>query len=359
MPNYTARLAVIIASALLLLSTWQILTSPWLAWFGSAVSENHILLNTSKLNAAAVNKSLPTTLPISSSSISTRLRRLPTTITRKALAKTLRVLVVDRAPIQPLFIANWQPNNGAERLLAIGTLTRHEARIGIGPTTSTASAQLRTKTVAEVLPVYDLTITVPSFALRTLPSRAHDHWNNLLRDRLRLTGTNPDILGYISQFDTTKITLAGDTLAISTTGAVSALATTVEEWVQTAERIQRPQPHTFILPDGTRGVETIPGETREVFKRSTDNCRGPVSELTAVWICQWDQHVTISNRQELAQSQPPISEGWELSVTSAALAQSWCTADQPADLLTVLLCGATSISAEGADNTAAIVLTFE
>jgi len=359
MSVFVSRAGFILLLLVLLFATWQVFTSPWLVWYSLAHTKPIVLLNTSRLNTAGSTIQLAPPLVAQRTSTLSRLRLLPQTLTARSLQQTLHTITLGRAPVQPVLIAG-APARTLEaiddQIVAIATISAAEIRVGIGPTVAAASDQLRNRPTQSSTPVRQLNIVVPSFVLSTLPQAQYNGWNELLRQRLGLTRTTPDIIGYASQFDTTQFIINEGDIALSVTGAVDAFATTVEEWVQEDDRLQRPQEQSFTLPDGSIGVETVPGDIGEVLTPIRDGCRSPLRDSVSVWLCQSDQHATISNTEQLATTLPQDGSEWQISVSPKALEATFC--QQPQALTTTLLCQATSIRASGFNSHASIVVVL-
>ena len=261
--------------------------------------------------------------------------------------------------MQPVLIAGAPARTLAaidDQIVAIATISSSEVRVGIGPTVRAASNQLRIRPTLNSGPQEQLNIVVPSFVLSTLPQVQYSGWNDLLRQRLGLTRTTPDIIGYASQFDTTQFIISEDDIALSVTGAVDAFATTIEEWVQEDDRLARPQEQSFTLPDGSVGIETVPGDSAEVLTPIRDGCRSPLTDRISVWLCQSDQHATISNSKQLAKTLPQDGQEWQISLSPQVLEATFC--QQPQALTTTLLCQATSIAASGFNSHASIIVSL-
>jgi len=311
------------------------------------------------LNSGIAAKDLfPLQAPIRSTALH-RLRQLPQTLSADSLKQALYTVTIGRAPIQPVLIAGAPDrsiNTIEGQIIAIATVTSAEVRIGIGPTVNAASNQLRAEHVTENHNDQQLVIAIPSFVLNTLPSSQYNGWNMLLQQQLGFSSTSPDILGYISQFDTTHIIIDKEDIALSVTGAVDAFAATINEWAQEDERHHRPQEQSFILPDGSIGRETIPGAPQPVLTPPKDGCRSPINDNTHIWLCQSDQRATISTTQNFATSIPQIAEEWQVAFSPSRLGESFCKT--PEGIAAAVLCQATYLQASGFNNHASILLSL-
>lgn len=359
MPTVVARAGVLAVLVFLLVAAWQLFTSPWLEWFAKPTTEPRMLLNVSRLHPEAAKKAVVDRVLTERSSVFTRLRNIPQNTSLQSVRQTARTIVIDRAPLQPVVIGHAPADTvGAikDPSYLIATIAKDEARVGIGPTVGAAARQLRAQPEQVGHTGKNVTVAVPSFVLATLPASQYDGWNALLRERLGLIHTTPDVIGYISQFDTTTLLLRDATLAISVTGAVDAFTTTVEEWIQEDERLQRPQEQSFTLPDGSIGIETVPGEIAPVLSPIQDGCRSPLNERVGIWLCQSDQHATISNTEALATRIPDPAEEWRISISPDLIQPEVC--GNPTALASTLLCQATNVYATGFNNHASVVVSL-
>lgn len=210
--------------------------------------------------------------------------------------------------------------------------------------------------------VDELSMTLPSHILATLPDSLHHNWNSALIQRLSFFNTRPDIIAHLARYNSPVIIKLNNSHAtIAVAGSNEQFTSAIHSWFQNEEAYSRQRQQAFRLPDGTLGYELAPGEIREVFTNLVDsNCRqeswprlagagGPAHNqaMQHLWLCTKGNQIAFGSDQsatkEATQDDFSAASTWNISLGAQYLAD-------------LSLSGIESISASGTETQAIIHL---
>jgi len=249
----------------------------------------------------------------------------------------------------PVAIGQFYQANNQQSLRLVATMRASTLHILLGESFTTALAQHIDT------PVTSQTIYVPGYALQSLGSDLRQQMNTFLHPRLGFTKTQPDLLGYASQFESTLLSISPDnTATLGVLGASDSFTETAQRWAEDEERRHRPQDRTFLLPDGSTGVETIPGDLKPVFGPPANNCQHPTVRAIPYTICHQKPFASITTSDE-ALTPKETAEPWHISLSHQDFQGACQHSSHP---LAAYLCAATTISATGSFNATHIAITY-
>ncbi|MEX1997660.1 MAG: hypothetical protein WEA04_03215 [Candidatus Andersenbacteria bacterium] len=158
----------------------------------------------------------------------------------------------------------------------------HHGRLASVPTVDTAVVEL----------------TVPGAWLARVPPALQTKWNELIRHKLGLTLTRPNILAELATASWATVQFAGDDIVLGVKSDPGAFKDRITAILQEEERRSRLATKPFRLPDGTIGYEKVPGEARPIFHpTANDNCYMPTIDRPRLWLCHSSEWATVGSSE--------------------------------------------------------------
>lgn len=145
--------------------------------------------------------------------------------------------------------------------------------------------------------------------LTGLPDSLKNTWNEHLRDKFGFTKTKPDFMAELNHYQRLQLTLRRQGARLAVFDENERWRAAVRRWVEEEERQWRIQKRSFRLPDGTFGVEYVPGPRQAVFTPSIvhSNCSEAMVQERHFWLCGKDYSLFTSAEDLLVTLPPPTA----------------------------------------------------
>lgn len=296
-------------------------SSPWLTWHSRPLGNHHFFIFSKAVPQSLAGETAEyfTTWPA-------RWVYVYQHSSWQAWGRALRSLALERVPVKPaalLSTTTWFDEPVTLMATAFGASVRVVAitenaeaapfsRSDVDSSGETGSFLLTP------LQHPTLVLDIPGTALGMLPTRLTESWNDLLRQRLDLTATRPDILAALAQYSHVLVTISDPGVSVGIMSRDSderarwqALR---EAWAVDEDRFRRPVNQAFRLPDGTLGREKVAGLPGQVWgTQQSGVCRSPLPEKPALWACDIDAASVLAS-YAWQPDRPTVSDGshWEM-----------------------------------------------